>query len=103
MAEQHLEEQLQEKLRQASDEARAIGYNPNYFVQMLANEGAIGTVNHLLASAQYAQGLTTLWELKALHLSVEAIILREPYCQLFSPEQLKIARTRLTQLKYRFD
>ena len=76
MTKQHLEEQLLEKLRQA--EAKAIGYNPNYFVQMLANHVAIKTVNQLLASKQYAQGLTTLWELKALH----NLIVRTCFAQL---------------------
>jgi flagellar M-ring protein FliF len=58
--------------------------------------GAIGT-------QEYSEGFTRLWELNSLHLSMEAIILQEPYCQLFTSEQLQIARTRLTQLNYKFD
>jgi hypothetical protein len=102
MAQQNLEDQLEEKLRQASDQAKALGYNPSYFVQMLNREGAINTVNHLLATNKYAQDLTTLYILQALHLTVEAIILEEPYSQLFTEDQLNIARVRLKKLGYKF-
>ena len=101
MAELNLEEQLNARLLNAVNQAVNQGFNhPHNFTQMLANFGAIETVNRLLQGNNIAQGLTRLWELQLLHLSMEAIILQEPYCQLFTPEQLQIARTRLTDFKY---
>jgi hypothetical protein len=46
------------------------------------------------------EGFTKLWELGRLDLTVEAIILRNPFNQLFSREVLNTARERLGQLGY---
>jgi hypothetical protein len=103
MAELNLEEQLNTRFLNDCNEVQRKGYTPRLFRQMLAKRGAVETVNRLLSTKEYSEGFTRLWELKALHLSMEAIILQEPYSQLFTPEQLQIARTRLTQLNYKFD
>lgn len=108
----NLEVELTKKLRQASDEAVQLGFNaPNYFLQMLGNYGSVETVHRLLASRKISAGLTNLWELgqrrnqlqKFLGLSMEAIILQEPYCQIFSQEQLEIAKSRMVNLGYAVD
>jgi hypothetical protein len=95
--------QLNTRFLNDCNEVQNKGYTPRLFRQMLANHGAVETVNRLLRTQEYSEGFTRLWELNVLHLSMEAIILQEPYCQLFTPEQLQIARTRLTKLNYQFD
>lgn len=103
MAELNLEQQLNTQFLNDCNEVQKKCYTPHLFRQMLANHGAVETVNRLLSTREYSEGFTRLWELNVLHLSMEAIILQEPYCQLFTSEQLQIARTRLTRLNYQFD
>lgn len=103
MAEPNLEQQLHARFLNDCNEVQIRGYTPRLFRQMLARHGAVETVNRLLSTKEHSEGFTKLWELKALHLSMEAIILKEPYCQLFTSEQLQIARIRLKQLNYQFD
>jgi hypothetical protein len=114
MAQQHLEDQLHEKLRQACEEAKALAkkhkkkFNPTMFIKMLNEQGGFNTACSLLQNDNVGSGFTDLWILgkdiksETLCFSMEAIILQEPYCQLFSPEQLKIAKKRLTELQYNF-
>jgi len=49
----------------------------------------------------YHEGFTKLWELNSLDLTVEAIIRRSPYNQLFVQEVLDKARSKLEELGYR--
>ena len=77
------------------------GYRPSYFLQMLGNYGPIDTAIRLVTAAKFHEGFTRLWELRRLDLTVEAIILRNPYSQLFTKEVLEKARQRLEQLGYK--
>jgi hypothetical protein len=49
---------------------------------------------------KFHEGFIKLWELGRLDLTVEAIILRNPFNPLFSREVLNTARVRLEQLGY---
>ena len=77
------------------------GYRPSYFLQMLGNYGPIDTAIRLVTAPKFHEGLTRLWELRRLDITVEAIILRNPYNQLFTKEVLEKARERLEQLGYK--
>lgn len=77
------------------------GYRPSYFLQMLGNYGPIDTAIRLVMAPKFHEGFTRLWELRRLDLTVEAIILRNPYNQLFTKEILEKARERLEQLGYK--
>jgi hypothetical protein len=77
------------------------GYRPSYFLQMLDNYGSVDTAIRLVTATKFHEGFTKLWELRRLDLTVEAIILRNPYNQLFTKEVLEKARERLEQLGYK--
>ena len=78
------------------------GYRPSYFLQMLNNYGPVETAIRLVTADQLHEGFTKLWELGRLDLTVEAIILRKPFNQLFTDEILQRARERLEELGYDF-
>jgi hypothetical protein len=98
-----LEMRLMAEFQKAIIELQKMGYTPTHFKKMLSIKGAVDTVNFLLGVDKYSEGITRIWELKALYLSMEAIIIKEPYCQLFTENQLKVARKRLKDLGYEFD
>ena len=75
-------------------------YNAVRFHQMVQKDGGLATAKTLLASKQHPEGLTRLWELKRLDISMEATLIQEPWCSLFSPEELAIAKKRLKELGY---
>jgi hypothetical protein len=77
------------------------GYRPSYFLQMLGNYGPVDTATRLVTAIKFHEGFTRLWELRRLDLTVEAIILRNPYNQLFTEEILEKARERLKNLGYK--
>lgn len=77
------------------------GYRPSYFLQMLGNYGPVDTAIRLVTAPKFHEGFTKLWELRRLDLTVEAIILRNPYNQLFTEEVLEKARERLGNLGYK--
>lgn len=77
------------------------GYRPSYFLQMLRNYGPVDTATKLVTAPKFHEGFTRLWELRRLDLTVEAIILRNPYNQLFTTEVLSMAKGRLEQLGYK--
>lgn len=76
------------------------GYRPSYFLQMLGNYGPMDTAIKLVTAPKFHEGFTRLWELRRLDLTVEAIILRNPFNQLFTKEVLEKAIKRLKQLGY---
>jgi hypothetical protein len=83
------------------DEAgRRFGYNANYYLRMLEDRGALETAQRLVSEPRHSEGLTFLWEKKALGLSVEALVLREPWNKLFSRKIHEAARRKLRELGY---
>src|SRR5262245_15470129 len=83
------------------DEAkRRYGYNATYFLRMLQEHGVLQTAERLVLDPRHSDGLTFLWEKKALALSVEALVLRDPWRQLFASEIHEAARKKLRDLQY---
>lgn len=96
-----IEKQLEQEFLEASRICQDMyGYNPTRFLQMLNAKGAVETAKQLVMDSKYHGGLTKLWKLKRLDLAVEAIIIREPYCKLFSDEILVKAKEKLNELGY---
>ena len=75
-------------------------YTATRFLQMVTDHGGLAAAKVLLAAPRISEGLTHLWEAKRLDISMEAMILREPWCQLFSQDELSVARKRLDDLGY---
>ncbi|MDE2125270.1 MAG: hypothetical protein KGJ62_01625 [Armatimonadetes bacterium] len=76
------------------------GYNATYFRQMVAEHGGVEAARLLLRSKDAQAGLTTLWELGRLDMSMEQLVLRAKYRSLFTEEERAIARKRLRDLGY---
>jgi hypothetical protein len=75
-------------------------YIPTRFLQMVIDQGGRKAAKELLLTPGFSYGFEKLWELGRLDLSMEALVLREPWRQLFSEQELRIARTRLDALGY---
>ena len=78
-------------------------YNANYFLRMLSEHGGLETARRLLRAPGFSDGLTALWECGRLDISVEALILREPWLLLFTEAEQRVARERLSDLGYSVD
>lgn len=76
-------------------------YRATYFLQMLGEHGGKGTADRLLATHNPSAGFTELFlrGKENLRLSVEHLVLREPWRKLFTAEQLAVARKRLTEVQ----
>jgi len=76
------------------------GYNATGFLKMLHEHKGVETVRRLLPSM--SDNYAELWRCGRLDLTVEALILREPWRALFSDAEHQIARRRLADSGYKF-
>lgn len=77
-----------------------LGYKAAYFLQMVQEHGGLEAARRLLRQQNIADGLTRLWEMGRLDLSVEALVLRPEYATLFTDEERTMARQHLATLNY---
>ena len=78
-------------------------YNATYFHQMVNESGGRGAAKRLLHAEGFSDGLTRLWKCGRLDISMEALVLKEPWRTLFTDEELCFARTRLVELGFPVD
>jgi hypothetical protein len=76
------------------------GYTASRFLAMVTDQGGYEAARTLLHASGVSEGYTALWERDRLDLTVEAVILKPEWLDLFSPEERNIARERLTQYGY---
>lgn len=79
------------------------GYRANRFLPMVREQGGVLTAKQLLNAPGYHEGLTKLWELGGLEISMEALVLEPQWASLFTEEELQIARNRLEDLGFNPD
>ena len=72
-----------------------LGYNATYFLRMLSEEGGVETAKRLVATPTPSDGFTTLYERGRLDLTVEALVLKPQYAELFPENLVEAARNRL--------
>jgi len=97
----NLENAFHQKMVEVYGKAKTeCNYNAARFHQMVQEHGGLDTAKKLLASNHYPEGLTRLWELERLDISMEATVLGDPWCSLFTSEELAIAKKRLKDLGY---
>jgi hypothetical protein len=77
-------------------------YTATYFVGMLSDYGGLGTAKRLLATTEISTGFTALYERGRLDLTVEALVVQPQFANLFTAQEIEIARQRLDQLGYRW-
>jgi len=92
-------EKFAAEVQAACHESREIGYAPSRFEQMLSDYGAFDTAKRLVISGDLQDGLQKLAALGRLDLSIESIMLRSEFSDLFCKTELEAARWRLDQVK----
>lgn len=96
-----LEADFSQRMKALYDRARSeAGYNATYFLSMLSQYGPQETARKLLASPAISDGFAALWERGRLDLTVEAIVVDPKFSQLFTDDEIGIARRRLEQFNY---
>ena len=83
---------MYEIYRRAKDEC---SYDAKRFLIMLKRKGGLATAKELLHSAHFHEGLTRLIMCNCRHLTVEAHVLLPEFAELFTDEEIRIARSRL--------
>jgi hypothetical protein len=95
-----LEAEFTQALEGTMDAAKARGYIPTLFIQMLHEYYGVKTAKRLLATSEPQTGLFELWELGLLKESMEAIVIQERFQSLFTPAEISEAKRRLEALDY---
>jgi hypothetical protein len=91
-----LTKQFHQALVDASQSAKKEAkYNATRFFQMLSEHGGLETARILLQASGVSEGYTKLYEKNRLDLTVEYIVLQPQWRDLFTAEELEIARWRL--------
>jgi len=80
--------------------ANEINYRPTRFLQMLSEKGGVPTVISLVTKPGSTEGFIRLWENQRLDLSVEALILKNDYKELFDDAIRQICADRLREYGY---
>ncbi len=93
--------QFDASMIETTRECLRIGYNPREFIRMVHERGGVEAARSLIHSSGVSSGFTRLWELKRMDLTVEAQILRPQWRTIFTPEERKKARDRLSEYHFR--
>ncbi len=73
-------------------------YKPTLLMKMIDEIGGVSSAKNLISREKPSDGYTRLWELKKLHLTLEAFVLDNPkWHPLFTAEELQKATVRLKQ------
>ena len=75
-------------------------YRPTRFLQMLSSEGGIETAKQLINKPGGTDGFVKLWELGRLDLSVEALVIKDKYQDLFTSEEIEKCKNTLKEYNY---
>lgn len=81
---------------------READYRASRFLGMVVEHGGYETALTLIHAPAPSEGYTALWERRRLDLTVEAIILRPEWHNLFTDDDRSAARKRLEQYAYDF-
>jgi hypothetical protein len=80
---------------------RECKYNAARFIQVVTNKGGVEAARALILKDGGTEGFAKLWELGRLDLSVEALVLRDEYRELFTNNEREACRKRLMDYGYR--
>src|SRR5437867_1583410 len=70
-------------------------YNATRFLNMVSESGGLKAAQNLLHANAVSVGFTALWERHRLDLTVEAVVLDPTWKELFTADELAIAKKRL--------
>ncbi len=80
-----------------------LGYKPNRYLQLVYQKGGLQAAKQLIAKQGGTYGFEILWENKRLDLSVEALVLKPKYSELFTFEEKEICRKLLKEYEYEIE
>ena len=95
-----IEGAFHEEMVRIYEEATKFGYRPAYFLQMVEEMGGLGAARQLLRGSKISYGLQRLYDEGRLDISMEALILQDPWSSLFTEAELAQAKQRLDDLGY---
>lgn len=93
-----LKRRFHEEMRRTYREAAEFGYRPTYFLRMVEELGGVEAAKALLRKG-ISDGLERLAHEERLDISMEHLVLTEPWSQLFTDEEKKLARWALETVK----
>ena len=96
----NLESEFHQAMLNIYAEAAKLGYHATYFLRMVRQYGGLNTAKKLIRESTIQYGMTRLWELGRLDLSVEAHVVRERWAPLFTDAERRKARERLLEYGY---
>ena len=99
MDREKLEKQFEEEMHQVYKNVTKIHRPPTYLLELINDNGGFAAAVILLEKSEPSLTFFTLWELKRLDLSVETLVLKEPWRQLFKQRHLDEAEKRLKDLR----
>ena len=76
-------------------------YRPRRLLEMIGRHGGVKAAKQLLNTKEFQSGFTILWEHSCLDISVEALVLKDQFRELFDEAELREAQWRL--LAHRYD
>jgi hypothetical protein len=87
---------------QISDDVTAAcdGYRPTQFRRLVSEEGGLGAARVVLHGTKPSSDFKELFRCNRLELSMEVLVTQEPWCQLFTQEELGQARKRLADVGF---
>ena len=91
-----LESEFHRAMLNIYDAAAKLGCRPTRFLQMVHEHGGVTAAKRLLSGPVAQSGLTTLWELGRLDISMEALVVQEQWQPLFNDAERQAARDRLS-------
>ena len=98
---ENLEFIFHEEMLSVYDKAKKeCGYNATRFLQMVQEKRGLKAAKQWLSNDTPQEGLFKLWELGRLDISMERLVLRKQFRELFTDEELARARKRLHDLHY---
>jgi hypothetical protein len=79
-----------------------LNYNATIFLDMLYKHKGYETAVRLIRAAMPSDGYTALWEKDRLDLTVEALVIQEPWRSIFDPADIERAVKRLKDYQFKF-
>ena len=99
-----MDDRLADEFHQAMldiyDKAKEHDYHATYFLRMIQQHGGVNAAKRLLQASSAQYGLSRLWELGLLHISVEALVVQKRWAPLFTDAEQRKARERLLEYGY---
>ncbi|UZW12852.1 hypothetical protein OSC52_13440 [Clostridium pasteurianum] len=76
------------------------GYRATRFLQMLGEKGGVKTAKELISKDGGTEDFLKLWQFGRLDLSIEALVQKDEFKNLFTDEELRMCKERLQKYGY---